>query len=68
MKENLSIAIMNHIFSPKMLKYNLRTQTIFSEILETVPNMVYINYDFFALKVVQIVSLEIKNIKEPREF
>ena len=59
---------MNHIFSPKMLKYNLRTQTIFSEILETVPNMVYINYDFFALKVVQIVSLEIKNIKEPREF
>lgn len=59
---------MNHIFSPKMLKYNLRTQTIFSEILEIVPNMVYINYDFFALKVVQIVSLEIKNIKEPREF
>ena len=51
-----------------MLKYNLRTQTIFSEILEIVPNMVYINYDFFALKVVQIVSLEIKNIKEPREF
>lgn len=59
---------MNRIFSPKMLKYNLRTQTIFSEILEIVPNMVYINYDFFALKVVQIVSLEIKNIKEPREF
>ena len=59
---------MNRIFSPKILKYNLQTQTIFSEILEIVPNMVYINYDFFALKVVQIVSLEIKNIKEPREF
>ena len=59
---------MNRIFSPKILKYNLQTQTIFSEILEIVPNMVCINYDFFALKVVQIVSLEIKNIKEPREF
>ena len=62
-KENLANEIMSSIFPSRLIKYNLRTQSDFFR--NTVNSSKYgLNSTrFFAVKVSQMVSMEMKNLK-----
>ena len=62
-KENLSNEIMSSIFPPRLIKYNLRTQSDFFR--NTVNSSKYglNSIRFFTSKVWQTVPTEIKNLK-----
>ena len=49
-KENLSNEIMSSIFPPRLIKYNLRTQSDFFKNPVNVANVVQIQYDFSLLR------------------
>ena len=67
-KENLSNEIMSSIFPSRLIKYNLRTQSDFFR--NTVNSSKYglNSIRFFAIKVCQMVPMEMKNLKSLEDF
>ena len=62
-KENLSNEIMCSTFPPKLIKYNLRTQSDFFRNSVNSSKYGLNSIRFFAAKVWQMVPMEIKNLK-----
>ena len=67
-KENLSNEIMCSTFPPKLIKYNLRTQSDFFRNSVNSSKYGLNSIRFFASKVWQMVSLEMKNFKSLEGF
>ena len=62
-KENLSNEIMSSIFPPRLIKYNLRTQSDFFRNSVNSSKYGLNSIRFFASKVWQMVPMEMKNLK-----
>ena len=67
-KENLSNEIMSSIFPPRLIKYNLRTQTDFFRNFANSSKYGLNSIRFFASKVWQMVPMEMKNLKSLEDF
>ena len=67
-KQNLSNEIMTSIFPPKVIKYNLRTQSDFLRISVNSNKYGLKSIRFFASKVWQMVPMEMKNLKSLEDF
>ena len=67
-KENLSNEIMSSIFPPRLIKYNLRTQSDFLRISVSSSKYGLNSIRFFASKVWQMVPMEITNLKSLEDF
>ena len=67
-KQNLSNEIMTSIFPPKVIKYNLRTQSDFLRISVNSDKYGLNSVRFFASKVWQMVRMEMKNLKSLEDF
>ena len=67
-KENLSNEIMSSIFPSRLIKYNLRTQSDLCR--NTVNSSKYglNSMRFFAIRVCQMVPMEMKNLKSLEDF
>ena len=67
-KQNLSNEIMTSIFPPKVIKYNLRTQSDFLRISVNSNKYGLKSIRFFASQVWQMVPMEMKNLKSLEDF
>ena len=67
-EENLSNEIMSSIFPPRLIKYNLRTQTDFFRNSVNSSKYGLNSIRFFASKVWQMVPMEMKNLKSLEDF
>ena len=67
-KENLSNEIMSSIFPPRLIKYNLRTQTDFFRNFANSSKYGLNSIRFFASKVWQMVPMKMKNLKSLEDF
>ena len=67
-KENLSNEIMSSIFTPRLIKYNLRTQSDFLRNFINSGKYGLNSIRFFASEVWQMVPMEMKNLKSLKDF
>ena len=67
-KENLSNEIMSSIFPPRLIKYNLRTQSDFFRNSVNSSKYGVKSIRFFASKVRQVVPMGMKNLKSLEDF
>ena len=67
-KENLLNEIMSSIFPPRLIKYNLRTQSDFFRNSVNSSNYGLNSIRFFASKVWQTVPMDMKNLKSLQDF
>ena len=67
-KENLSNEIMSSIFPPRLIKYNLRTQSDFFRNSVNSSKYGLNSIRFFTSKVWQMVPMEMKNLKSFEDF
>ena len=68
MKENLSKEIMDSIFPPRLIEYNLQTQSDFLRNSVNSSKCSLNSIKFFASKAWQMVPKEMKNLKSLEDF